>query len=280
MPNRIIREAILTSERIDKLDAVSEVFYRRLMSKVDDHGLYDARPAILRSSLYPLRVDRVREADISRSLAACQSAGLIALYQHDGKPYLQMLDTRWQARSEPKYPLPSEENRVPMKTAANNCAQVQTTAPVFVVEVGVVDEKHPPPPRGGGFAEFWSLWPAHKRKVGKDQCLRKWESKGCAEIADAVMQSLRQNIASEDWKKNNGEFIPAPLVWLNQARWEAPIETAASVTVPGESTQDWLARMAAERAAEDARLAGSKGPPPSLMAIARRRAQVQAVEGQ
>ena len=60
MPNRIIREGILTSDRVEQLDPPAEVFYRRLMSKVDDHGLYDARPSILRASLYPLRIDRVR----------------------------------------------------------------------------------------------------------------------------------------------------------------------------------------------------------------------------
>ena len=132
----------MSSERVDLLDAAAEVFYRRLMSKVDDHGLYDARPAMLRASLYPLRVDRVREADISRWIAACEKAGLIALYQHDGKPYLQMLDTRWQVRSEAKYPLPPE----------NNCSQPQTPVPVFGDVVEDEDDKSPrkrvPPPDG------------------------------------------------------------------------------------------------------------------------------------
>jgi len=91
------------------------------MSKVDDHGLYDARPTILRASLYPLRVDRVREADISRWIAACEKAGLIVLYEAEGKPYLQMLDTKWQTRSEPKHPLPT----------TNNCKQQK--APVHLV---------------------------------------------------------------------------------------------------------------------------------------------------
>lgn len=132
MPNRIIREDILTSESVDALDPPAEVFYRRLMSKVDDHGLYDARTAILKSHLYPLRHDRVREADITRWLAACQKAGLIVLYSHDGKPYLQMLKTKWKARSEPKYPLP---------TSARNCTQPQATAPLVVdVVVDVVED--------------------------------------------------------------------------------------------------------------------------------------------
>ena len=142
MPNRIIREGILSSDRIDQLDAAAEVFYRRLMSRVDDHGLFDARPAMLRASLYPLRVDRVREADIARWIAACEKAGVIALYHCGGKPYLQMLDTRWQARSEPKYPTPE-----------NSCKQEKTPVPVFGVGVVVEDgdgkarKRAPPTPR-------------------------------------------------------------------------------------------------------------------------------------
>lgn len=126
MPTRLLREGILKSERVDALDFASEVFYRRLMSKVDDHGLYDARPSVLRADLYPLRLDRVREADITRWIAICEKAGLIALYQSGGKPYLQMLDTRWQTRAEPRFPLPPE----------NSCKQLQT--PVHLVECGDV----------------------------------------------------------------------------------------------------------------------------------------------
>jgi hypothetical protein len=126
------------------------VFYRRLMSKVDDHGLYDARPSILRTSLYPLRVDRVREADIARWIAACEKAGVIALYQHDGKPYLQMRDTRWQARSEPKYPLPTD----------NGCAQVLASAPVVGVVVGIED--------GGGIARKRATPAAKKVPIPED----------------------------------------------------------------------------------------------------------------
>jgi hypothetical protein len=101
------------------------------MSKVDDHGLYDARPSILRATLYPCRVDRVREADISRWIAICEKAGLIVLYEADGKHYLQMLNTHWTARSAPKYPAPD----------VNSCKQVLTPVPVVVdvvVDVGVL----------------------------------------------------------------------------------------------------------------------------------------------
>lgn len=133
MPNRIIRAGIISSDKIDQLDFAAEVFYRRLLNAVDDHGLFDARPNMLRATLYPLRLDRVREADITRWLAACEKAGLILLYEADSKPYLKVLNTQWESRSKPKYPLPSPnagkeaggDNLLP---SDDDCAQSQTDA--------------------------------------------------------------------------------------------------------------------------------------------------------
>lgn len=218
MPNRIIREGILTSERVDLLDAPAEVFYRRLMSKVDDHGLYDARPSILRSSLFPLRVDRVREADITRWIAACEKAGVIALYSHDGKPLLQMLDTRWQARSEPKYPLPNAAGSVGLQPPDNSCAQVNSSAPVFVVGVEDVDVT-PKAPKGadGRFEEFWRAYPS---KTGKDAARRAFEKrKPDADLLAQMLSAIEAQKSSAKWTKDGGQYIPNPATWLNQGRW-------------------------------------------------------------
>ena len=59
MPNRIVREGILTSERVELLSWAEEVFYRRLMSVVDDFGRYYARPELLRAACYPLLLTKV-----------------------------------------------------------------------------------------------------------------------------------------------------------------------------------------------------------------------------
>lgn len=142
MPNRIIREGILTSDKVDQLDPAAEVFFRRLLSKVDDYGRYDARLSVLRASLYPLRIDRVKEADVTKWLSACQRAGLLILYTHEGKPYLEVCNTGWKARSESKFPKPN--------TSASNCSQAQASARLDVdvvldVVEDVVEQVAPPP---------------------------------------------------------------------------------------------------------------------------------------
>ncbi len=47
MPVRLIRPGILSSLRVNRLTEGQEVFYRRLLSVVDDFGRYDAVPALL-----------------------------------------------------------------------------------------------------------------------------------------------------------------------------------------------------------------------------------------
>ncbi len=136
MPNRIVRENILTSDRVNKLSAEGEVFYRRLMSRVDDYGRYDARPSILRSTLYPLRVDTVSADKCEQMLAECTQAGLVTVYQDDkkGTDVLQMLDTRWKTRTESRYPQPPD---------ANKCQQMSANARLVVdVVVNDVVGKH------------------------------------------------------------------------------------------------------------------------------------------
>lgn len=107
MPRRMIRDGILTSYRIDRLDAAGERFYFRLMLVADDYGRFSADPRILRSSVFPLK-DDVRTADITRWLAACDEAGLLRLYNVGGKEYLEILDFRQAIRAkESKYPHPN-----------------------------------------------------------------------------------------------------------------------------------------------------------------------------
>lgn len=109
MPNRVIREGILTSERVNSLNWEAEVFYRRLLSVVDDYGRFDARPAVLRSALYPLKLDSMREDSVQRCLNSLEAARLIVLYSVEGKAFLEVTNFKQQVRSKcSKFPSPAQ----------------------------------------------------------------------------------------------------------------------------------------------------------------------------
>lgn len=121
MPNRIIREGIITSEAVNSLNWEAEIFYRRLLSVVDDFGRFDARPSVLRSALYPLKLDSMREDSVQRCLKSCEVARLVVLYSVNGKEYLEVTNFRQQVRSKKsKYPAPDEHMRIRCTVDANH----------------------------------------------------------------------------------------------------------------------------------------------------------------
>lgn len=149
MPVRLLREGILDSAAVSSLSAHAEVFYRRLMSVVDDFGRFDGRATVLRCRLYPLKIDTIREADITRWIAECEKAGLIALYEVDSKPYILFHKLGPARAKESKFPAPP-------KAAASVCLQTQTDESRRLqtradVPYSVSDSSSiPPTPSGGG----------------------------------------------------------------------------------------------------------------------------------
>lgn len=109
MPTRILRDGILTSERVNSLSEPAELFYRRLMSVTDDHGRYFANRTILRSHCYPLKIDTVTEVMVSERLVECQRAGLLVVYVVEGTAYLQLCDYGQRVQAKSKFPAPPTE---------------------------------------------------------------------------------------------------------------------------------------------------------------------------
>jgi len=107
MPDRVVRQGILSSDLVNTLTWPAEVFYRRLMSIADDYGRYEADIAILRAFLYPKKIDKVSEPDVVKWLGECSKAGLVRCYRIDGKQYLEILQFNQRLRAmKSKYPAP------------------------------------------------------------------------------------------------------------------------------------------------------------------------------
>lgn len=131
MPNRIVREGILTSPKVALLEWPAEVFYRRLMSVVDDFGVYHADHTLLRAACYPRQLNKASDEDIAKWLTACVTAGLVTVYPAmDGMSYLHLLNFRQQTRAKAsKYPLPEPTHDAEAQPMRSACAADDTQAP-------------------------------------------------------------------------------------------------------------------------------------------------------
>lgn len=222
MPNRILREGILTSPRIAKLGWAEEVFYRRLHSVVDDFGRYFADPGLLRAACYPRQLNKVSDSDIGKWLTVLVEAALVRVYPaQDGERYLELLDFRQQVRAkESKFPSPHSACAADA-TQPPADAHLGVSVSVVVSEgEGVAREGAPPTPNGKakdrktglpadfGISDRVKAWAAEKGFGQLDEHLEAFKRKATAkgyEYAswdDAFMEAVR-----EDWAKLRGKPV-------------------------------------------------------------------------
>ena len=71
------------------------------------------------------------------------------------------------------------------------------------------------------FEEFWKEYP---RKVGKGAAKRAFEKVIKSMTLETLVTAVRRQKCGSQWTKDNGQFIPHPATWLNQARWEDEVD--------------------------------------------------------
>jgi hypothetical protein len=80
-----------------------------------------------------------------------------------------------------------------------------------------------------GFSEFWNAYPNCKRKGSKNKCQSVWKKQNFESVAEQIIAHVTSMANSNEWMKDSGQYIPAPLTYLNQQRWDgAEVGTQAT----------------------------------------------------
>lgn len=222
MPTRYLKPGICDSDPIDRCTPLAECLFYRLLVNVDDYGRLDARPAVVRSKCFPLK-DTINNKKTAELLHELHSHGLIILYKSNDCDYLQF--TKWD--NVPR----SKESKCPPYEA--ECAQVYTdvcngntnlpvTVTVTETKTGTETETVNRKPKRDctddvtdDFSRFWNAYP---KKTGKTEAQKSW-LKNKPPI-DLILKALVWQSRSEQWRKDNGQFVPNPSTYLNQGRWQ------------------------------------------------------------
>ena len=147
MPNRILKESIHESEKVNQMSDFQFRVWVNLITYVDDYGRGDARPAIIKGNCFPLR-DRLAAKDIEAALNALADIGCVVLYEVDGRPYLCL--PNWKSHqvvrnARSKFPEPpqagnckqlhaTESNCMQLKSIESNCMQLNANVSVIQSE--------------------------------------------------------------------------------------------------------------------------------------------------
>lgn len=86
-------------------------------------------------------------------------------------------------------------------------------------------KKYSPTPSKGDtrFDEFWNAYP---KKIGKKNAQQRWQKLRINdETYHKIMEAVKAQSESDQWKKDGGQYIPYPATWLSQERWEDQLPT-------------------------------------------------------
>jgi hypothetical protein len=83
--------------------------------------------------------------------------------------------------------------------------------------------KHKPKPKNidicaSAFATFWAAYPKRKDKEKAQKAFAKINPS--PELLQIMLSAIEKNKHTDDWQKDNGQYIPYPATWLNGKRWE------------------------------------------------------------
>lgn len=76
------------------------------------------------------------------------------------------------------------------------------------------------------FEEFWKAYPKKKSKGYAEKAF--YRIKPTAELQKQILDAIQNSKQSEQWQKDNGQFIPHPATWLNSKGWEDELEQKQS----------------------------------------------------
>lgn len=123
--------------------------------------------------------------------------------------------------------------RIPLGYAEDTTVSAQYTGIVCTVcTVGSIRPKEPLVKSQGqtqyqpDFLTFWKTYPKKKKKFDAFKAWKQMEAdRPSIEIIIKKVQALKQ---TNDWKKDNGQYIPYPASWLRSGGWDDETEVSPS----------------------------------------------------
>jgi len=74
------------------------------------------------------------------------------------------------------------------------------------------------PSSNGMFDMFWNEYPKKKSKPDAERAFQKLNPD--ESLLKKILSAIERAKKSQDWLKDNGQYIPFPATWLNGRRWE------------------------------------------------------------
>lgn len=88
------------------------------------------------------------------------------------------------------------------------------------------------------FSKFWEIYP---RKKDKARAFKTWlKLKPNDELFNIIMTAVKEQAQSDQWQKDNGQYIPYPSTWLNNERWNDETKKVADINSSQNKDEEYV----------------------------------------
>lgn len=213
---RMLQNRISKSQKLSSLSSdTARLLYTWMLSHLDCNGNFYADPVMVNNLVFTRLGHSVKT--ISAILDELHASGLIVRYKCGDETYLNYPDF---FDKQPKLH-PEREGNSDIPNITHELIQHNANSDLPNISIREEEDKKKISKCSSqglvkdGFEDFWKIYP---RKVNKKEALASWKKAKTPEI-DIIIKSIEKQKTSDQWLKDNGQFIPYPSTWLNQERW-------------------------------------------------------------
>jgi len=215
---RNIKPGFFKNDLLAECSPMARLLFIGLWTMADREGRLEDRPKRIKGEVFPY--DNCDVNKLLNELGSKQdcdgSPAFIIRYKAGNKPFVQVVN--FVKHQNPH--LKESASTIPAPDLHHTCTvlapDLHHTSPA---ESPIpITESLLPYTAISKFTEFWSEYP---RKKSKGEAEKAWRVlKPDIELFDKIMDGLNRAKLSQEWAKNDGQFIPYPATWLRSRGWE------------------------------------------------------------
>lgn len=238
MPKRMIRDWT-ASETVDQLSPGAEIFFTRLIMKVDDYGNYTGNIKLINAALFPLKGYSVDQ--VSMWFKECEVAGLILSYEVDKKPLIHIKNFNQKLRRmRAEYPPPPDGQVTDnVRTSdGQKTAEVEEKKKKKEVE----DEEEAKNQDVSIWPSFENFWDKYAKKVDRPKCENLWKK-----IPQGAREKIMEHLELYVRSTPEVQYRKDPATYLRNQSWENEIilkQNAKSANITRDERNDFLRKRA------------------------------------
>jgi len=231
MRSRNIKPSFFLNSELAETDAFTRLLFIGLWCFADREGRFEWKPKKIHAAIFPYD----HQLNIEQMLCNLMSLHLIAC--HDNIGYIPNFSKHQHPHPhEAKSCFPPSPENVQLNQChdmVHQCNDMSCNVMKCQADIRNPDIMNPDtttPPKNGGESKkikkpqnsfFDIFWAAYPRKVAKADAVKAWNKINPDEIlVNLIVTKIDEYKNSNDWLKDDGQFIPYPATWLNKKRWE------------------------------------------------------------